>query len=119
MPVGSVYLSLDATSPAQLFGGTWARITARFLYGVNDGYAGATGGEETHVLTVNEMPSHCHGYHPRINWVDDYSGQVYSSWANDHIKIDGHNLYTDYTGGGAAHNNMPPWYGVYMWRRIG
>lgn len=30
-PVGSIYMSVSSTSPATLFGGTWERISERFL----------------------------------------------------------------------------------------
>ena len=33
-PVGSIYLSVNATSPATLFGGTWVQLKDRFLLGV-------------------------------------------------------------------------------------
>ena len=60
-PVGSIYMSMIATSPATLFGGTWVQMENRFLLGAGSGYvAGVTGGEAEHTLTGNEMPSHYH-----------------------------------------------------------
>lgn len=60
-PVGSIYMSVNSTSPASLFGGTWERIKDRFLLAAGDTYsAGSTGGEAQHTLTVDEMPSHYH-----------------------------------------------------------
>ena len=63
-PVGSIYMSMSATNPHDLFGvGTWARISqGRMLLGADDSTykAGATGGEATHTLTANEMPRHDH-----------------------------------------------------------
>ena len=48
-PVGAVYISVNSTSPASLFGGTWESISGRFLLGADDTYtAGSTGGEATH-----------------------------------------------------------------------
>ena len=38
-PVGSIYLSLNSTSPASLFGGTWKQIKDRFLLAAGDTYA--------------------------------------------------------------------------------
>ena len=45
-PVGSIYISVDSTSPATLFGGTWVQLKDRFLLGVGDTYSSvnATGG---------------------------------------------------------------------------
>lgn len=52
-PVGSIYLSVNATSPAELFGGTWEQIKDTFLLASGDTYeAGSTGG----VLAISNMP---------------------------------------------------------------
>lgn len=62
-PVGSIYISTSATSPATLFGvGIWERIGAgRCLIDAGGDFApGSTGGAGTHSLTVNEMPAHNH-----------------------------------------------------------
>jgi microcystin-dependent protein len=66
MPVGYIYMSVVSTSPATLFGGTWARIAqGRVLVG-QDGTqtefdtAEETGGEKTHTITSGEMPAHTH-----------------------------------------------------------
>lgn len=66
-PVGNIYQSTVATSPAELFGGTWEAMPAgRVLlaqgqsdWGTNYA-AGSTGGEHQHQLTVGELPSHSH-----------------------------------------------------------
>lgn len=66
-PVGSIYTSVNSTSPAALFGGTWERITGCFLLAATDGGAaggngnasiapGNTGGEAAHKLTNSELP---------------------------------------------------------------
>lgn len=57
-PIGSVYMSFNSTSPASFLGGTWTQLTNAFLYASTS--SGATGGSNTHTLTVNEMPSHTH-----------------------------------------------------------
>ena len=60
-PVGSIYMSVNSTNPSVLFGGTWEQIKDTFLLATGDTYAnGSTGGEATHTLTENEMPSHTH-----------------------------------------------------------
>ena len=56
-PVGSIYQSMNATSPASSIGGTWTQLKT-FLYGADT--AKKTGGEATHTLTIGEMPSHSH-----------------------------------------------------------
>ena len=57
-PVGAIYQSWSATSPASLFGGSWSQITEKFLYCANS--AGGTGGASTVTLSVKQMPSHSH-----------------------------------------------------------
>ncbi len=79
-PVGSFYISANATNPAQLFGGTWKQIGGRFLVGVgatdksntNSSYgayasgsrlaltADETGGEVKHTLLTSELAKHTH-----------------------------------------------------------
>ena len=48
-PVGSIYMSMDNTSPASLFGGTWEQLKDRFLIGAGNSYAvNETGGTTEH-----------------------------------------------------------------------
>jgi hypothetical protein len=116
-PVGSIYQSTDATSPADLFGGTWEQIKDRFLLAAGDSHAaGSTGGEEEHILTAAEMANHTHGY--------DYTGQSITEGVNAiRLYNAASTQYNAYTGkatsncGGQAHNNMPPYLAVYTWRR--
>lgn len=61
-PVGSIYMSVNSTSPATLFGGTWEQIQDTFLLAAGSTYsAGSTGGEAAHKLIESETPSHTHG----------------------------------------------------------
>jgi microcystin-dependent protein len=124
-PVGSIYMSVNSTSPATLFGGTWVAISqGRTLVGVGTGTdingdsmtwtAEATGGEYLHTLTIDEIPSHHHD----VGW--DYEGATGSGhgtllrpqWINPQYQYDASN-----TGGGQAHNNIQPFFAVYMWKR--
>lgn len=118
-PVGSIYMSVNSTNPKNLFGGTWEQIQGRFLFGMNSSYpAGSTGGEITHALTIDEMPEHNHTiYYPN-------AGGPYGNANIGYPKDSGTNMTwcaemckTAPTGGGAAHNNMPPYLSVYIWKR--
>lgn len=59
-PVGSIYLSTAATSPAASIGGTWTKIENCFLaasgntYGASGGYAGSN------MITKLAIPDHQH-----------------------------------------------------------
>lgn len=63
-PVGTLYMSTSATSPAELFGGTWTQVTDCFPLAAGTTYAaGTTGGAATHSHTVashNHTISHTH-----------------------------------------------------------
>lgn len=116
-PVGSIYQSTDATSPADLFGGTWEQIKDVFLLAAGDSHAaGSTGGEETHTLTKAEIPNHAHTL--------KYTGQSVTEGVNAiRLYQAASNQYNAYSGGQSsdcgdqAHNNMPPYLAVYTWRR--
>lgn len=113
-PVGSIYMSVQDVSPATFIGGTWERLKDRFLLGAGDTYtAGNTGGEATHVLTINEMPSHTHKL-DRGNYGNLRREEIaYSN--GESVQSDSWGVQN--TGGGQAHNNMPPYLVVYMWKR--
>lgn len=127
-PVGSIYLSYSHVSPADLFGGTWVRIENAFLWATTPGGTiGQTGGESTHTLTVNEMPSHVgHLSANDSNWngtgglfmeksvmtVHGTTGRGWTLQAGNEVVPAGNSV-----GGGAAHNNMPPYIQVSIWRR--
>lgn len=120
-PVGSIYMSMNQTDPGTLFGGKWEQIQNTFLLAAGSSYAaGSTGGEATHALTVNEMPSHNHKAGHLNNSILTSPGG--SQWPPLLISPDGnievYNMNTSSTGGGAAHNNMPPYLTVYMWQRV-
>lgn len=115
-PVGSIYMSLNAASPASLFGGTWESIGGRFLLGADATYtAGSTGGEAEHTLTVSEMPSHSHDW--GVNgYTNPNAGE--GNWQLSLSSAGTEVMYTGAAGGNQPHNNMPPYLAVYMWRRV-
>ena len=116
-PVGAIYMSANSTNPQNLFGGTWVQIKDRFLLAAGTTYkAGATGGEATHTLTVDEIPNHQH-----VLWYPNEGGE--QSAAIGYPEAGSKNTWyaeaskTGGAGGGAAHNNMPPYLSVYVWKR--
>ena len=115
-PVGSIYMSVNATNPSTLIGGTWERIAqGRTLIGQGpsdqDFEAGTEGGESTHTLTINEIPSHAHGIYNTSK--EQVGGTTKYVYGNSTYK----NGSSEYEGGGEAHNNLPPYLVVYMWKR--
>lgn len=110
-----------------IYGGIkWEKIEGRFLLGANNLYPiGNTGGEATHTLTIAEIPVHAHGFL-------DYWGTSYTDigqGARNCVAFNGDGseqgggypnsrTQTADTGGGQAHNNMPPYKAVYIWERV-
>ena len=124
-PVGSIYISINSTSPATLFGGTWAAYApGRVLLGAGAGTdtngrsitfsAGGQNGEYYHTLSVSEMPSHSHTMKGYGNGLQ--SGSNRYRWGQNGTETDDPGPINS-TGGGVAHNNMQPYVVVYMWRR--
>lgn len=114
-PVGSIYMSINSTSPSALFGGTWEQIKDVFLLAAGDAFpAGSTGGEAEHKLTVEEMPAHRHS----IKSSTDMSSMT-EQWAMTRVKQSFAEYFADSSsvGGDQPHNNMPPYLAVYMWKR--
>lgn len=118
-PVGSIYMSVNSTNPKNLFGGTWEQIQGRFLFGMNSSYpAGSTGGEITHALTIDEMPEHNHIiYYPNAGGPYGNANICYPEDSGTNMTWCAEMCKTAPTGGGAAHNNMPPYLSVYIWKR--
>lgn len=144
-PIGSIYLSVNSTSPATLFGGSWTQLKDRFLLGAGSTYSsGATGGAATHKLSVAEMPSHAHDTpffnnmtnngEMKSDFVGVFGKGVTASqalkdtgqsstmemwWINQTNTAEGNEwaYLTSAKGSGSAHNNMPPYLVVYMWKR--
>lgn len=116
------WASNDPTSPASFIGGTWERIEGRFIMGASDTYpAGSTGGEAEVALTIKEMPRHKHDWLGIMNKRDGTI--VYSDYAPDTssdrlVSSLDRNTGVQYAGEGKAHNNIPPYYSVYIWKRI-
>lgn len=120
-PVGFIFITIGDKSPASIYGGTWELLKDRFLIGAGNKYSlGATGGEETHILTINEMPNHDH---PTPSTMYTGVGGLGYSAIRTEIATNGiiekeKYLSTGGVGGSQAHNNMPPYLAVYFWKKI-
>ena len=142
-PVGAIYASTVSTNPGTLFGGTWEALPAgRVLLAQGTSSwgttyaAGSQGGEATHTLTIGEMPSHSHtassnstGAHTHTiyrsgngggSWTgiagspsNEYAGNYATSSSGGHS----HTITISSVGSGAAHNNLPPYLAVFLFKR--
>lgn len=134
-PVGSIYMSFNATSPSNLIGGSWEQITDVFLLPSTS--SGQEGGQK----------SHYHTY--AVSWFSYYGNLVAGQNANrDATMLNLDNIVErttstsewEHTGlnGGATgswktvnkpyqtkvsaktstDNVLPPYITIYCWRRI-
>ena len=146
-PVGSIYMSVNNVSPQIFLGGEWEQIEDTFLLSAGSKHtAGSTGGEESHILSVAESPSHTHTrgtmnitgntqsfYHYIPNTGGDgcfvtksregggvtVGSSTYTGCGT--ATFDASRNWTGETssvGNNQPHNNMPPYLTVYMWKRI-
>ena len=132
-PIGSIYMSMNSINPSLIIGGEWEAIEDRFLFstGTKHSYSGATGGSETVTLTSAQsgVPAHSHKY-------QDYNTTYTLKTTNRKPGTSTAVAYgTSLTAGGGAtertssnntaanasqaHENMPPYLSVYMWKRTG
>jgi len=118
-PIGAVFTTVtvyaDSAAVVAVIGGTtWVAFAAgRMLIGVDGTYTnGSTGGEATHTLTEAELPAHVHNH--EIGFGGDGTTGRHSGQA---ATVNRGTIDTGSTGSGTAHNNMPPYIAVYMWKR--
>ena len=132
-PVGSIYMSVNATSPATLFGGTWERIQGRFLFAADNSHAaGSTGGKSSISVDFSDggfaqigMVHSNYEHDIGMNSVGDDNGRWFAaSWkrtfqdAVDYQSpaatgIEG----TPLAGHTSPISILPPYLSVYMWKR--
>ena len=89
-------------------------LRSRFIIGAGQGgglsnyAAGAKGGEETHLLTIDEIPTHSHPL--RLDNACFHNGGCDARQSMNFNNGPGNNTMD--TGGGKPHNNMPPFYAL-------
>ena len=137
-PVGSIYMTTTMTTASQVnaaLGGTWEAWGAgRVPVGMGSNgttdyqTVEATGGEDSHKLTVSEMPAHNHTFSFTANsggvGTSATYGTVYSSGRqsiirNSTIPTTGELKYwgIDNKGDDGSHENRQPYITVYMYKR--
>ena len=95
-PVGSIYISTSSANPSTIYGGTWERYgQGKTLVGLNESETefstiNKTGGEKTHTLTIDEMPSHNHG-------IPSLTGSTNTTGEHNHLSYYAYG-YTGWTG---------------------
>ena len=138
-PVGSIYISTSSENPGNIYGGTWEEYgKGRTLVGVDSSDSDFStveklGGEKTHTLTIDEMPSHNHVERMFLDQSGyssvkpaGYAYYIYSTQSSNVItwasaQISNMNFWrigdTEDKGGSQAHNILQPYITTYMWKR--
>lgn len=132
-PVGSIYLSITSTNPSTFFGfGSWSLIAQnRMMIGAGSTYAArATGGAATVTLSAKQVPKvegriSMHNGYTATN-VHQVDGCFSAGITNEKYILEGSGTSGSQSvgqirfsngGNGEAHNNLPPYFGVYIWQR--
>jgi hypothetical protein len=145
-PIGSVYFSVDPPNPVNKFPGTtWTQISqGRFIVGVGTGTDTSTatkefilennGGIYDTTLTEAQLPPHNH-LHGVLSQHPTYNPNIYgatqtdtpTSSSGDYRPLDTLDAFDNFntrkqgftsnTGGGASFTNLPPSFGLYIWKR--
>tara|TARA_R110002050_G_scaffold30267_9_gene77443 strand:- start:1096 stop:1761 length:666 start_codon:yes stop_codon:yes gene_type:complete len=142
-PVGAIYITTNSDNPQTTFGGTWEQTAqGKFIAGVGIGTDtqnaqrevvagdnGVTEGRYNHVLNTIELPSHTHdNIHPttgqQFHTVTRAAGTNTSPSDVSEVPADTNAAGKQfqwtgigYTGEDVPHNNTPPGYGMYIWKR--
>ena len=130
-PVDSIFLTATNINPSTSFTGTqWELVSeGRYLAGIGTG-SDKNGGRETisegsnsdtigeynHTLTKAEMPRHDHDIstarrrYGRTNGANKDQSGLFDPATPVHVS-------TSFEGNSQSHNNTPPYFGVYVWKR--
>lgn len=142
-PVGSIIQTTDSRNPSTYIEGgsasKWEQIQGKFILGVSGSHAvNSTGGSETVALTTAQLPAHTHTHSHTLNLtkgdlrgLDSKTNSYYifmtaggeegrnfanivslSSVLSGSIANGGSSV-----GSNQAHQNMPPFISLYIWKR--
>lgn len=142
-PVGSIYMSVNSTSPQTLFGGTWEQIKDTFLLASGTSYSnGATGGSADAVVVSHNHTQNTHFHRPsntafsflasqgdimlnetKRSFPSASSSGSYFVYSTNTKGIHEYNTtssstpYINSTGVSGTGKNMPPYLAVNVWKR--
>ena len=125
-PVGSIYLSDNATNPSSKFGGTWVQLKDHFLYAGSSFSTGNGTGTATnsHTLTIDQIPSHNHKLKMRNDGKWSWNnGSASGDMMEGGYHWDANNTTFNWLiedqpqGGGKGHSHNIPYQSIYVWRR--
>lgn len=115
-PIGSIYLSVNGANPSTFLGGTWEKISDKFLVGAGGKYsATSSGGNELLMIAQDQTP-----------WIKINSEQQGWGLSNDTSQSGGLGFKdrvaiarpTDGSQPQQYIKLIPPYFAVYMWKRV-
>lgn len=123
-PVGSIYQSTDATSPAALFGGTWEQIASeRVLMGASSTHAAGTTAEAGLPNITGKVPTTTYGSrHNETSGAFSLGSKIASNGENSSQNFVSYYAFFDASGSNAIYGRsstvQPAAYYVHIWRRV-
>lgn len=142
-PIGSIYISVNSENPKNIFGGEWEQIKDRFLLARGDTYKNLNdvGGSATHILTKEQLPSYTlynssHGHTASVNTAGgsgdfpsynnttrvskgvSFGQNSNANTGTNTVSVGNATITVNSGGSGKAHNNMPPYLVVNVWKRV-
>jgi hypothetical protein len=127
-----IYTSTNTNPTTYIANTTWQQISqGLFIAGVGSGVdkngngftvgeanaaSNFNAGEYNHTLTVSELATHTHTFQPREGTNALVAGTFVESAPGPGARLSP--ITSSSTGGGQSHNNIPPVYGLYVWKRI-
>lgn len=122
-PVGSIYQSTDATSPAALFGGTWEQIASeRVLMGASSTHAAGTTAKAGLPNITGKVPTTTYGSsHNETSGAFSLGSKITSNGDNSSQSFNSYYAFFDASGSNAIYGRsstvQPAAYYVHIWRR--
>ena len=83
-PVGSIYLTTESTSPAEMFGGTWLQIKDACLAASGDNFGDADSYGGANKIDKTQLPQHAH----RVEYNIKNNSTYEAEWGNDALAVD-------------------------------
>ena len=124
--VGAVLFSFnDDFSPSALYGGSWEKVTDRFLVGAGGSYPlGSTGGSADHLHGLSDGIAAIMLNLDRLNYSerDSTAGwtatRTYGQIQTEEVSYGGLASGAPLIGNTETSNNIPPYIAVNIWRRV-
>jgi len=132
-----IYTTTNVNPGVYLYGTQWNQVAqGLFLAGAGSGVdvngagftvspgnaaGNFTAGEYFHTLIPNEIPPHTHDFSIQLNNTGSSTSYQNGPQQPPAYRLDSQTTYTTQVNNTTnnPHNNMPPFYGVFVWQRVG